>query len=405
MPKSPFYQVVVSHNNRNITELISSFTYEDCVEQDNLLVLRISDTRVALVDDPDLQEGVELIFHFGYLQGRISPKREARITNVEPSYGNQLNLTIKASDQGVVMKKGDNSKVWEKKTSSEIVEAIAAKHGLKAVVDKTTKKHDMMPQGNKSDYDFCKHLAGQETDGSFQFFLRGKELHFKKRDLKKSPTKNFTWNKGDGNILGFRPKSKELTKDGASKETSVVAVDPLTNQPIVSKANNSTAKDDTKLGDYPVFYNADGKKVSSGTGGKTENAEELTGKKIVTAVADKEEADNIANNKKKKAAMDDMSAVLDVEMDPDLSSDDIITISNVGQKFGGNWYVNKVSFSIQGGSAATCSMDLKKNAGSVPTNSGTDKAKQTNKEVGPNEADKKKAVEVYKYDGNGNRIK
>ena len=157
----------------------------------------------------------------------------------------------------------------------------------------------------------------------------------------------------------------ETKKEGGSKETEVVGIDPLTGDDISKKANKDTVKNNEALGDYVVHYNENGDEVytkqSDRQSKKTDNKQNATGKKIIVPVDSDIEAENIANKAKKDSELNDIKATLTIEGDPTVEHDKVITVGGVGKKNSGNWYVHTVSHSIDS-SGFTTVQQLKKNA-------------------------------------------
>ena len=72
--KAPFFRVFIDNEEkRELSALISHFKYEDCVEEDDLLELRINaDSIENFEGDNDIMTGTPLIFQFGYMGGESS---------------------------------------------------------------------------------------------------------------------------------------------------------------------------------------------------------------------------------------------------------------------------------------------------------------------------------------------
>jgi phage protein D len=399
---TPFYKVIVERNKRDISDLITKFAFEDCVDKDDLLVLSIFDTRKEVLDDKDFTEGTELSFQFGYVGGAVSPKYTMRITDVEPNYGKQIDLTIKATDMGIVMKKSESNRVWENVKASDVAKEIAAKYGLTPVIEPTTKVHKSLPQGNKTDFDFLKDLCNLEDNGSFRFFIKNKELHFNKINLKKASYKTYTYNYGEGNVIVFKPKSNESKKSGASRNLDVLTIDPKAGDLMSAKVDNKTSKDDTRLGSGPNYINANIDVYKKPSEVQKANADDTTsGKNVVVPGGDQSEIENIGNKTKKSAAMNDMEGELQIEGDPNLLADEIITIANVATRHSGNWFTNRIIHQISPRNPYQCRVELKKN-GVANSN---EKSKDTNNSTGPEDGSDKKPVKTNKINEKGMFVK
>jgi phage protein D len=427
MAQTPFYKVMVKSTQRDISDLITKFSHELATDQDNLLVLNINRVSPDLVDEADFQEGSILSFQYGYSSGKTSQVYLARISDVISSYGEIIDITIRATDLGIVLKKSSSKQIWQNVRSSDIVTKIAIANGLKPVVDQTDTVHKNMPQGGKTDYDFVKYLTTIEKDGSWRFYLRGDEMHFTRLKLEQPSSKTLRWNYGEGNVRSFKPYSQETLKQAASRDTIVQAVDPFTNKVVQNVVNNtsSQAPDDIKLGEYVYDFNANQQTYKPQLQGKqstfnlnanarpsqVQKAQQDTNRASVhvySASSSVTEVRNVASKKKKKASMFDYMATLLLEGDPDYIEDQVMSITGVSKKDTGNWYVSRVTHAITPDSSYTTRMTWNKNAGKKPIGNTTKaKADTVNKTVGPEQkADTpvKKEVGVYVYDKDANLI-
>jgi phage protein D len=417
MAKTPFFKVIVKSNQRDISDMITKFSHELAVDQDNLLVLNIEKVDPSFIDDPDLQEGTILTFQYGYAAGKTSQNYLARISDVNPNYGSIIDITIRATDLGLVMKKTTSKKIWQNIRSSDIVKTIALANGLNAVVEQTDTIHKNMPQGGKTDYDFIKYLSSIEKNGSWRFYLRNDEIHFKRLKLEKASFKTLRWNNADGDVMSFKPYSQETLKNAASRDTVVTTVNPFTNQPVQTVINDSSAKDDVKLGEYVYDFNANQKTYTAQIQGqsskfnlnnnnkpsqiqKSQADTNRAGKHVYSPARETSEAQNVGNKVKKKSALSDYMATVTTEGDPDYLEDQVISMAGVSKKDTGNWYVSRANHIITPDSSYITRMTWNKNAGKKPIG---DKTKQTNinKTVGPDQkvdTPVKKEVGVYTYD-------
>lgn len=423
MPGAPFYKVFIDKTDEDITSKISRFNHEDAVDVDNLLTLNFFVKTVADLDNPDLKEGSLLRFQYGFVAGRVSPIYVARVMNIKPGYKDFISLTIEAGDCGVIMKKQQSKQDWGGKTSSQIARAIAEANGLKAVVDTTTKVHQFMPQGGLTDYQFMKKLAEMEADGSYRFYLRSDELHFTRLKLDKPSVKTFTYADPNGEVVSFYPYSKEIVKSGASRNTVITTVDPFTNKPVQNVVNNANAKDNTKLDDYSIYFNQNGEeivtltdkdnkkgimrsgnsKASVGSVQIRQQSEDVAGKHITRPVTDVDHALNVANWEKKNKALFDYEAVLTIEGNPDVVSDQVCTMDGVAVRDTGNWYIFRVDHAITGESGYETRLTMGKNGIKKPL-VGTEKAADVNKTVGQDKTDKKKQIGFTIFDQDANVV-
>lgn len=396
--KSPFYKISVRRSGRDLTEYVDNLTYEDCTDEDDVLKLTLRNKTIALLDDPDLLPGVELVFIFGFLGEGTSPRRICKISTVEPSYGKTIDVSLTATDAGYTMKKDTANTIWKNVRASEIVERIAKKNGLTARVTRTEKVYDNLPQGNKTDWEFLQYLTTIETDGSYRFFVKDNSLFFEPLNLSKPAARTFVYGGPDGNIISFRPRINQNLKTKGAIKTTAVSMDPYTGALNQSTADNATVKNDTKLGGNLLVFDAGSKLVDSAARRVIPSATTQTGNGQVlhAGPASQSDLDNLTNHEKKAGSLSDITATLEVPADPSFVADVVITIKGVAALHGGNWYVSKVTHSLtKAGYKMT--MDLKKNA--VNKKTGEVATGTVNKSVGP---DGKQPITktVYRYDAN-----
>lgn len=380
MARTPFYLVRVRDTQKNLSPMITKMTHEDSVESDNLLTLEINNSDKDLIDSEDLKEGTILTFQYGFLSGKSSPIYLARISDVDPMYADIINITIRAGDLGIVMKKNESKKIWTRVRSSDIVRQIAAAHGLKAVVTETATIHQSMPQGGKSDYDFIKYLVSLEKDGSMRFFLRNDAVYFTRLELEQISKRTIEWNNGNGILKRFKPYSRESLKQAESRNTVVTTVDPFTNKAVQTVVTNNNSKDDTKLGEYIYDFNSNQldfklptTKPSSIFKNKTDPSN--AGKHVASPSGLLDEISNIGNKIKKKSALSDYEAEIQIDGDPDFIADEVITVSGVAKKDTGNWYIAEATHVIAPDTSYFVKLGAYKNAGKKPIG---DNVQQTN---------------------------
>lgn len=417
MARVGFYKVSIRNTNnptddKEISQNISSFSYEDATDVDNMLTLRIRDRAREFADDPIFAEGSYVTFNFGYAQGKISDIFILRVANITMNYEDIVTMEIQATDLGILLKKNKSKKDWSNTKASDIARSIASYHGLKPIIDDTDTVHAFMPQGSKSDYDLLKYLSRIQKSGSWRFYIKNDALYFTRLKLEQESFKTFIYNNGEGEVISFRPYSRETSKNNAARSTIVTSVDPFTNKPIQKSINDTTSKDDVKLGDYAVHtYDGDGKEIS----GPSKNNSQKRPSKIQSAQndpdrsggiiyspGDSDEIENIGNSEKKGATLHELLADMQVEGIPDIMSDLIVTMNNVSKRDIGNWFINRAKHVISPDGGYILDISMKKNAtqkkGKSDNNSALD---NVNKTTGKAEPETKKAVGFYTYDEDG----
>lgn len=421
MARTPFFKVSIRNTNdpaddRDISPYISEFTYEDGTDVDNMLTIEIMDNAKNFLDDPVFAEGSYLTYSWGYLQGKQSAIFISRIANIQAYYESIIRMQIQATDLGILLKKNQSKKDWKNMKASDIAKQISMFYGLKPVVDDSETVHAFMPQGGKTDYNFMKYLSKIQKTGSWRFFIKNDTLYFTRLKLDQESFKTFKYMDGNGDVVSFTPYSRETSKSNAARNTVVTSVDPFTNKPVQKVINDSTSKDDVRLGDYPAhIYNGDGQEIA----GPSKNNPQKRPSQIQNAQKDPDRAgqhifsngeddepENVGNAEKKNSALEEYMADLETEGDPDILSDLVITMGGeISKRDIGNWFITRAKHMITPSGGYLCNFTMHKNATQkAGTNDNNAKQTDTNKTVGKPNPETKKAVGVYTYDGDGNLV-
>lgn len=388
MAQSPFYNVIASKSGNDLTEYVSNFMFEDVAKQDNLIEFRINDATIDLIDGEDFKVGTEWVFTFGYLSGDRANKRVCTVKALDVYYAGNINVIVKCTDKGFILKKRVSVKVFEEMKASDIVQQIADEFGFETDIEPTETVRTI-PVGGKTYHQFLKHLANKEN---YHLFVRDNKIYFKPQDLTKESERLFTYGDPDGGVKSFRPRNKQ---EFNSSKTSGFGIDKNNNQ-LFSFFGGMEESKMGSLGKKFVSYEANGNELKAkDTDG---------GNFIVEAADDQKDLLNRSLKKNDQEGLKSLEADLELEMDPDLEADKIITIAGVAKMHEGNWYVEKVTHTITGGGGLT-KLKLKKNATNEGLSGDASDANNINNSVGNEQAKKEKIVTVVRYDANGNEIK
>lgn len=417
MRQAPFYKIYIGKDaNEDISELVESFTYEDAIEEDSLLKITIkSDYSLSLADDPRIRAGAILVFNFGFIQGQVSELHKARVTDIKHKYRDRVTMEIIALDIGTTVRKVQEQVIWKRKTSVEIAQALADKWGLDLNSDPTTKVWDVLPQGNKSDMDLLRYLAQREDGGNYIAYIRNNILNFVKRSTDKESVRTYTYGDGDGVVMYFEPTIKESSQQGSANKAVVATFNPFKGEYKPQVVDNATESKTGTLGSAKPEYvsNPMPAKGVSVKGGKeyTGQTMDLNGAKVkvyrtpkpqtvaVDPTTNIMEAANLGNAKKKAATIKTLVAKLGIVGNPLLVPNNIITMKGVAKIHSGNWWVHKVTHTIQGQGFVTV-VDLGRNGVSKPVDGiGGVVATDANKSVGAETQGKKVKVNTVIFGG------
>lgn len=416
--KNPFYEVYLQIGRENIilTNYIDSFDYEDCLNEDDMLTLKVVSKDFELLDNKQLKIGVNVFYKFGYLEGATSQLRQARITDIEVSYAELIHITIKAYDLGQVMKRSKEQKIWKNITSSEIAKQIADKYGLKADIEKTDTIHNSLPQGSKTDFELLKYLASIEKNGSFHFYIKGDTLFFTRKKMDKTPRRLFIYrdNSPTAQMISFKPALRESSQSRESVSMKAVGFNPIEQKTKEVSLTPEKAKDNVKLGNSIMTYDANAKPLGILSSRQNQENTKNEAKKEIPILPmpdmDLGNITNKANKKHKSSGEKILVATLTIEGDPTLQINEIITIQGVAKIHTGNWYIEKIKHTISNSGYIT-TLELTKNAinsyGNVSTKQDShfvvlgSEVKQNQEKANQSSINKK---EIPLYNANGVQI-
>ena len=390
---NPFVTIEVA--DKDITEYVVSFSYEDCVNEDNLLRITLSDSELLdMFDDGVFDNGNLVTFTFGYLQDVQSATHVAVIFDVIKKYNKDTTLTlnVSATDKGTVTKEGESLEIWEKVTSSEIAKTIADKYNLKSEIEDTSKVWESLPQSGRTDFELLKYLAATEEGGNFIFFIKEETLYFGNIGSDNKSSITFEYGKDD-RILNFQSSLQSITENKEADKLEVLSFDPFKNEAVTNIVDNKEGEEKgISLGEFKTTY-------SSGS------FEKNVGKIVVLPAFEKIEVKAVGNSIKKKAEYKHLVATLTLEGNPLIEANSVITMGGklVNADLG-NWFVEKVTQKISGNFTTT--INLIKNASKHKVKE-TEKKKQVKKSAklkvnttkGKKKKEETKTIYVFGADG------
>lgn len=223
-----------------------------------------------------------------------------------------------------------DARQWVQMTDWEIIQEIAQRNNLRAVVTKEGEKRDLVVQRNLDDAQFVMERAKRIDFDCFIYTdpdSGDAELHFEKptdaRDSKTERVYSFEWGKS---LIYFNPT---LTIARQISQVTVRGWDPATKQEIKGTAT----KDDLP---------GSGK---GGTSGPELAAKKNPSKQEVTVdapVLSNEEARELAIQILRERAYDFITGTGQVIGLPDLRPGDNVRLRALGERFSGDYYLKKV---------------------------------------------------------------
>lgn len=479
--------------NKNDVEIhapITDFTYnhsesanDGCrivIEIGELGNVRFTD----VVDHPDLQEDKKLKLTWGYIKDYTEQRRVVYIWDITTEFtDNGIRMEIEAYPKAAylyLIKSRDlykdtnllgmaetignswglevenlidkDDSIVEEDTSDQIrhdsggvspatynVESNGNQNVIIPVDNATTRKtyvfknYDEIPQAGKSDAQVLGDTAKLEGNENTLVNFRDDKLIIDKRDLAQEPHKTFNYKAEPGDVIVFRPGSRNMdarsagvsnlvsgwdadskefieswiTEDQDSSEAMGENIELTLNQlalNLVRNENFNPYRDNVMIGGHLIEAEVDEvdengnklKKIISTRqldvngrnytniriGGTTPGvvdlehnfftqAQDTTGRIFVQGIANVEARDiinTVENNpddvaaaglaKKSKWALEQNESELVVVGDPELESNKVITMLNVGKRYSGNYYVANVEHRLNQMDGYICTLKL-----------------------------------------------
>lgn len=412
--KAIFTKVWVETNDGllDISDTISSINYSRAIDKENAVSFKVEQKYTQALTDVFIRKGQTIQFQYGYLSGKKSLVRKARVTGIDYDYSSNITMSIKARDLSTVVKKTSSNQVWRNKTTSTIAKEIASRYGLEFEGIETTKIWDYYPQAQKDDYSFLMELVAQDDDGNLQVWVDDDKLYLKRYGTNTASKLTFKY-KSDDRILNFKPSLKESqTSTSAASSSTFVGFDPNTNETLVEEANKDTEEKNIQTGEFDFLFSGAGelkntpeeKKDTEGFFGKVIDL----GKVVVSGLGDRDALKNKAQSKKKSSTYFQNIAKLKIIGEPTLELNQVITMSGEVLKIhSGTWLIKEIQDTLTAAGEYTTSLDLVKNATRKQTTNNPNEEKQTNSTkvnntVGKSENETKKTILVF--DGDGTKI-
>jgi phage protein D len=392
----------------DITQAITSFSYEDDEKKTDMLTLVVTNHDLAYFDTPLFDKGTTMIVSWGYV-GAMSPPREVIVTTIKGA----RSLTVEAHGKATLMNKEAKVRTFENVTRAEVVRTLANENGYgpekqdiddSPVPDRTVARlqaqvaseastadtaaaagghrvkaldtrvaglrrelaralaeaakapprspgdvvrYPVITQSGLTDAQFLKRLADLQ---GYEFYVDFDGLHWHPRRFGQRPIKKLTYYvaPGVGEVIDFSVESDLTAKVG-----QVVAKgrDPIAKTDITTTANNEETPRDA-LGSSAMA-------IDPMTG-------EALGHEHAASATGTTPAEPTAAGAKKEAAgqfvrSQQASTLLTLELvgDPDLVAKTIVEVAGLGKRLSGKYYVSSIKHTIEPGKVYTMSLKLR----------------------------------------------
>lgn len=183
--------------------------------------------------DDLLTPGKKVEIAMGY-RDRLEPMFYGTITGVEASFTSSgvPGLTITGLDISHAMMRGKKAASWDQVKDSDVVQAVAGNYGIaRTNIEATAIRNDRVAKlQNESDFSFLTRLAARN---SFEFFVYGPALYFRKRKSRKPPVVTLEWGRTlegfsvEVNVAGQVSRAECRGWDPGAKETILGSADKV----------------------------------------------------------------------------------------------------------------------------------------------------------------------------------
>lgn len=301
------------------------------------------------------QEGNAVEVAMGYADD-LRPVFDGEVTGMTPSFPESggPTLQVQAHDRLHRLQVVRRERTLTRGKYELLVKQIAGAANLTPAVDDTGPEHPYMVQSGRTDYDFLRALA--KVIG-FEVFVEGKTLHFRRPESTAAPALALAW--GSAAAAGPLPglpgvpvyplRSFSPTLDARQQVTEVVVVgqDPLSRETFEGRA---TARDVPAAGREPA---ADVAVRAFGV-----RNELRVGDEPVATQAEARQRARAIFAEKAMQLVRGSGATIGL---PELKPGTTVQLEGLGPRFGGRYYVSRVTHRMDGGGFLT-SFDVRKDA-------------------------------------------
>ncbi len=305
---------------------VTEVRVEQALHLPDLCLLRIADDDLRLTDENTLAIGKALKVEIGENRN-LKPVFEGEITGVEltpTAPGGAFMLLVRAYDKSHRLHRGKHTRTYIQATDSDIATQLAREAGLRPQVDATSEVYEYLLQDNQSYYRFLLERADRI---GYAFWVEGQTLYFKRPGAAEGAPVELKWGE---TLSDFHVA---LTVGQQVDEVNVRGWDPKDKKAIVGRATRSQAS--PRIGETQ-------------TGGQVAQQAFGAAKSIAVQrpVATQAEADALA-----QALFDELNAAFvraegETIGNPELRPGKPVQLGNVGQRFGGTYYLTEVIHEI-----------------------------------------------------------
>lgn len=331
-----------------ISSRLRSFSFVDSEKGADKCTFTLWNRDLRFPDDPAFDQGNKLVVAFGYA-GYLSDQHELIVVDPLPGF----EFKVEAQSTAILANKFKRTDLWKGLKWSQIIERIAERNGYGAtarvIADAGIAPYEV-PQHGKTDAEFCKWIAKQV---GFQFWIDNRGLFFGPRKLDQPSKRSFTLGaEGPDGLLDF-PAFEKAPRNNPSK-VKLQGVDTKT------KKTFEVTGDDASTANRPGLASI--LDLIDPVDGQTTQRQTAVAPDVVasTTAQTKEEAQKRADGLYKLAQTTPRKCTASAYGDPKFPAKSVVTLSGLGTRLSGNYYVGEVTHTLAGGTytmAMKCQRD------------------------------------------------
>lgn len=234
-----------------VTDAISEFRYKFSETEDDVCEIELNSLDTAIADRKELKPGKFLTVQWGFYGGSKSLVYKVYIFDRNTNYqkDGRVNLKLICHERFAIAKMdaAANQNLEQLKDNTPIVfstnaiknVALQVQKGnteLAGLFDNATiganfkNKGKLVStyNGNMSTYNTLRKILDRLPGGPYVMDSRNDTLYIRTRDFKQTSHKSFTWKGGTGELLDFKPITKNRAKKSESDQITVNTYDPKT---------------------------------------------------------------------------------------------------------------------------------------------------------------------------------
>lgn len=261
---------------KNLIDTISNLEYTYSENEDDLCEIEVNSSDIFISDRVEFKAGQFLSVQWGYINGLISPIRKVYIFEKDTHYQKDgtIRLKLTCHERFAIAKMDNpaNKNLEQLKDNSPIVFSTNAIKNIKLAMEKgNTELTQLIDNnnfnigltaddylgkgkivshysGNMSTYYTLRNLLDRLPGGPYVMDSRDDILLVRTRDFSVSSKKSYTWRGGTGELLDFKPVTKNRARKASSEKVTVASYDPSTKKS-TTITSTSGKNNQTKLGE------------------------------------------------------------------------------------------------------------------------------------------------------------